>query len=50
MIKFEIGQHVTYKNKRWVVFAITKDADSKLILTLKRGPYRTTAPADEVTL
>ena len=50
MEKFETGQHVTYKNKRWVVFAITKDPGGKLILTLKRGPYRETAPADEVTL
>lgn len=50
MEKFELGQHVTYKNKRWVVFEITEDANGKLTLTLKRGPYRDTAPADEVTL
>lgn len=50
MEKFEIGQHVTYKNKRWVVFAITEDTNGKLILTLKRGPYRVQVPADEVKL
>ena len=50
MTTFEIGQHVTYNNKRWVVFEITEGANGKLILTLKRGPYRETASADEVTL
>ena len=49
MNTFEIGQHVTYKNKRWVVLAINEDANGKIILTLKRGPYRETALAEEVT-
>ena len=49
MTAFEIGQHVTYKNKRWVVLTINEDANGKIILTLKRGPYRETAPAEEVT-
>ena len=50
MTTFEIGQHVTYKNKRWVVLTINEDANGKIILTLKRGPYHETVPADEVTL
>ena len=50
MTAFEIGQHVTYKNKRWAIFTINEDADGKIILTLKRGPYRVRVPAEEVTL
>ena len=50
MTTFEISQHVTYKNKRWVVLTINEDANGKIILTLKRGPYHETVPADEVTL
>lgn len=47
--RFQLGQHVTYKNKRWAVFAINEDANGKIILTLKRGQYREKAPAEEVT-
>ena len=50
MTTFEIGQHVTYNNKRWAIFAINEDADGKILLTLKRGPYRIKVPAEEVTL
>lgn len=50
MEKFEIGQHVTYNNKRWAIFATNEDADGKILLTLKRGPYRIKVPAEEVTL
>lgn len=50
MTTFEIGQHVTYNNKRWAIFTINEYSDGKIILTLKRGPYHETAPADEVTL
>ena len=50
MTTFEIGQHVTYNNKRWAIFEIDEDADGKIILTLKRGPYRVRVPAEEVTL
>lgn len=50
MTTFEIGQHVTYNNKRWAIFAINEDSDGKIILTLKRGPYRIRVLAEEVTL
>ena len=50
MTTFEISQHVTYNNKRWAIFAISKDSDGKIILMLKRDPYRIQVPAEEVTL
>ena len=49
MNTFELGQHVTCKNKRWSIFEICENADGKIILTLKRGPYRVKVPAEEVT-
>lgn len=50
MTTFVIGQHVTYDNKRWAIFTIDEDSNSRIMLTLKRGPYRIKVPAEEVTL
>ena len=50
MTTFEIGEHVTYNNKRWAIFEIKEDYNGKIIVTLKHGPYRVKVPADEVTL
>ena len=49
MTTFELGQHVTYNNKRWAIFTINEDSEGKMILTLKRGPYRIRVLAEEVT-
>ena len=49
MTTFELGQHVTCKNKRWSIFEICENANGNVILTLKRGQYYIQVPAEEVT-
>ena len=48
-MKFKVDQHVTYKGRRWVIYAAHVKKYGETTYYLRRGVYRTTAKESEVS-